>query len=703
MAALIGALRATLSADTANFEQGMKRAQRQAATSSSAISKSLGVVKAGIAGFVSALSVGMLTGAIKNALDYAGSLGEVSQQLGVSTKLLQTFRYNVQQNGGSLEDADKSLGKFSISLSKALSGSVQTQKAFQAVGVSLDDLRTKSDTEIIGQIADGMKATGGASANAAAGVAIFGRGFQKIIPVLDQGSKGMNAAARAAQELGIVLSDDLINQADEAADKVDKLMTVLQVQIAGAVANNANAIAGFVQGLIDLIAKLQAAALWMDNFRAKFNAYVYQKAGLEKEAARARGSAFQSGVNPTVPGRSVTVRLAPAKSPATPAPTGTPSQFLAPRGGGGRGGRSGVDAAAEAERKRIEALRDAYQYDQEIRRAQMDVLRATQSLATDFSERATIAVQMLDAERAAYVAELDYEVAAKEMTAAQAASLLALYDQKDAMERRALIADEEAQRAEASARLDQVTLELDRNKLESEAQLAETAEAERRVRLRLLDLAYKQERTRLEAILADQQATAAAKEEARRRLQGLNETYANDRAGVVASTRGPWEEHMASLPLTADKAREALQRLEVEGFNGLIDAALELQNGFDSAGKALLNVLKDFLTGLLRMELQKGMAQLFPNGLISALPKGIPGFHTGGSMRLGGIGGIDRNLLSMNGLPIARVSRGEMLNVTPANDQLGRGDVTMNIYTSDADSFRRSERQINRDLRRRLA
>ena len=49
-----------------------------------------------------------------------------------------------------------------------------------------------------------------------------------------------------------------------------------------------------------------------------------------------------------------------------------------------------------------------------------------------------------------------------------------------------------------------------------------------------------------------------------------------------------------------------------------------------------------------------------------------PGFARGGGGRLGGLAGVDRNMLSLNGTPIARVSRDELLEVRPAND-VGRG------------------------------
>jgi hypothetical protein len=83
-----------------------------------------------------------------------------------------------------------------------------------------------------------------------------------------------------------------------------------------------------------------------------------------------------------------------------------------------------------------------------------------------------------------------------------------------------------------------------------------------------------------------------------------------------------------------------------------------------------------------------------------------PRFHSGGSMVLRGLPGIDRNVISMNGIPIARADYGERISFTPANDRGGArggmGGVTMNIYTPDADSFRRSEGQTTRALRRRM-
>lgn len=71
------------------------------------------------------------------------------------------------------------------------------------------------------------------------------------------------------------------------------------------------------------------------------------------------------------------------------------------------------------------------------------------------------------------------------------------------------------------------------------------------------------------------------------------------------------------------------------------------------------------------------------------------GFANGGSFQVGGVGGIDRNVLSVNDRPVARVSRGETVNVSPSGAAAGEGiNIVFNVSTPDANSFQRSQGQI---------
>ena len=64
------------------------------------------------------------------------------------------------------------------------------------------------------------------------------------------------------------------------------------------------------------------------------------------------------------------------------------------------------------------------------------------------------------------------------------------------------------------------------------------------------------------------------------------------------------------------------------------------------------------------------------NSFATAAPSstfGGPGFATGGSFRIKGYPGIDRNLLSLNGNPVARVSSGEIMDVRRGENRGGGG------------------------------
>jgi hypothetical protein len=704
--ALIGALRVSLSAETSAFEAGMKRSQRTAQRTASSIQGSFkGVgnsLKAGLAGFIGAISIGSIVAVGKAALDYAGSLGEVSQQLGVTTRDLQVFRYAAGQVGVSQSELETGLSKLTVTLGKVAAGAKAPIAALNAIGITVDEIKGKDTGEAFRIIADGLSKVTDRSERAAVELALFGRSGAQLDNLLAGGSSALNELALAADQLGIVLSDEQIQKADQTADKLEAMKTVLSARIAGVVADNADAILQLADALSDLVGTAARAAGAIANFYARAKA---EAANFHRDNPFLANLLIGDIGKPKQLGSSVTVKLPPARDPRQRGGSSV-GQFLAGGGGGGRRGPKGPSAerlAAEAERKRLDALRDAHQFDQEILRAKADILSAERQMSNDFVERTALSIKLLDLERATYAAQLEYEVKAKEKTQAQADSLLALYDEKDAIERQTILAEDRAEAAEASARLDQVTLELDRNKLESEAQLAETAAEARDVQLRLLDLAYRMEKARLEAVLADEQASYAAKEEARRRLSALSETQGNDTKAVIQGTRGPWEE-FANASTDAKKLEEAFQSVAVNGVGALTDGLLDAIEGTKSLGEAFQQVAQEIIRELLRIMIQKVIVQAIGSAIgMPGAGAAVPGFAGGGSFNILGRGGVDSNVLSLNGLPIARVSYGERLNISNDNGQMAGGISVHAPITVLGNATRETPDQVASAIRRRVA
>jgi hypothetical protein len=648
MAALIGALRVSLSADTAKFEAGMKRAQATAHRTSSGINKSLGLMKSGLAGLAAGLSIGMFTRIVGAALDYAGSLAEVSQQIGVTAKDLQTLRFAAGQMGVSQSELDKGLSKLTVTLGQVRLGAKAPTAAFEGLEKGFSKVvQTMNTGDAFRAIADRLSTVSDRAQRAAFEVAVMGRAGAKLDNMLSGGSGALNELANAAERLGIVLSDEQIAKADQTADKLAAMKTVLSARIAGVVADNADAILT----LADAMGKVVGVAAQAGGGFASFVSSISKNIpllisainsaiptmgiwlNLLGQVAQGAGGGNVRGLNKA--GKSVTVALPPVRGPASAGRN--IGQFLAPAGKGGGRAKKDTD---DAERKRLEALRKAFQLEEEMRRAQVDILRAQRDLSQGYVARNAISIQILDRERETFQAQLAYEVAAKEKTQVQADQLLALYDQKDALERQAIIADEHAQAAQDSMHLDDVSRQLDHDRLESEAQLAETAKEERRIRLKILEHLYAMERARLQAVIDDEHSSDLAREEARRRLSALNETEANDKKAVLNDTRGPLESYMAGLPTSAEKWNEELEEVAANGLKSVEDGLLDILDGTKSVGEAFRDMAQGIIKDLLRIAIRKMIIApianaLFPGGGFG--DGGFTGFATGGFTGMGSI------------------------------------------------------------------
>ena len=601
MTALVGALRVSLSADTANFEAGMKRAQRQTATTATSIQKSMNLAKTAVAGFVSGLSVGLFVNIIKAGLQYAASLGEVAQQLGVTTKQLQVYRFAAGQVGVSQEQLDKGLQKLTISLGQAKSGAEAPKRAFDALSklIGKDIVESaQQGGDALPLIADGLAKVTDRSKRAAIEVAIFGRAGAQLDNLLSGGSTALDELSAAAEKLGIVLSDEQIQKADDTADKLDALKTVLSANIAGAVADNADSILALGNALATLVRWIAQS---VQGWRILINELKSGAAAIPLLANPATtllgaGLLDKQGLPPGAKVGSITVKLPPARSNAKPVTGSDIGKFLAPKGGGGKKAR-----ASRADHSAEDALRDSFQFDQELRRSQMDVLRAQQDLAADYIERTTIGIEILNAEKDAYEAELRYQTALFDLTKgkeglsqAQAAQLKAANDQKDSLERQALLQEEQEQRQRDVQELTQHDFDRRREVLQAQDQIATTAAERRKIELELLEIAYQQKRQALEYTIATSKDIAAV-EDARRDLLNLNKTHAADRQAVMQNTAGPLEQWKRTVPQTTAEINEYLQAIEVDGLNGISGAIAGIIAGTESMRDAFHSVAQQMV------------------------------------------------------------------------------------------------------------
>lgn len=265
---VIARLSVHLGLETAAFEKNVGKAKREVTGMERHISKAGTAIKAAFVGMFGALAVGQLADLAKRGLEYASSLGEVAAQAGVSAKSLQEYRYAASQAGIETGEMDQALSQLSRRLGDAAQGSKSIQAAFDKLGVSVRDANgnVRDAGDVIPLIADGLQKIESPAERAAILVDLFGKSGQKLAPLLEGGAAGVNNLRDAAHKLGIVLSDDVIQNADDAADKLSAMKQVLEAKIAGFAGQNAK----LITDLADKLLRLAEAALKAANAVAKF-------------------------------------------------------------------------------------------------------------------------------------------------------------------------------------------------------------------------------------------------------------------------------------------------------------------------------------------------------------------------------------------------------------------------------------------------
>jgi hypothetical protein len=304
------------------------------------------------------------------------------------------------------------------------------------------------------------------------------------------------------------------------------------------------------------------------------------------------------------------------------------------RGGGGEA--EVARAAEEAERKRKDALREEFRQQSDLREANVSILRAQQELANDYVDRNLIAVRLVDLDLEQEQAAIALSVALGERTEADARILAAKADELAVLKKQAIAKQEQVDRRATYERLEKVDEDLKRELLEGERDLAETSSERRAVELRLLDLAYEEERKRLQRIL-DESESWEEQEEARRQLATLPKRRENDEERARRGTMGPLEEFLRTIPQSAAEVNEALELIAANGLNSLTDGITDAIMGAKSLGDVFKEVSRQIIASLIRIAVQRAIIAPLANSLFGT---GAPPPIGGAAGAGGAIGGL---------------------------------------------------------------
>lgn len=178
------------------------------------------------------LSVAGLAAFARNAVSAAGAIGEVAEQIGITTDALQVLQFASVQSGVSAEELERALATLTRTIADAEQGSGDAAARFERFGIAFRDAggNVRATEAILGDVADAMSRLESPTERAALATAVFGdRLGQRMIPALVGGRSALEEFERQARASGQVLDEDTVRAARRAADNIAALQRTGEV------------------------------------------------------------------------------------------------------------------------------------------------------------------------------------------------------------------------------------------------------------------------------------------------------------------------------------------------------------------------------------------------------------------------------------------------------------------------------------------
>ena len=180
-------------------------------------------------------AIGLAAGAVglgylvKKSMDATDSMAKVSRSIGISVTELQRLRHAASIGGLEAKSLDKAMQKLAINISDVASGTGIAKEAFDRYGISSKNIdgSTRSVTDVLGQAATALETMTNETDRASFVYDLFGARGAKVINMLKDGKDAMEAMKKEADELGLVMSLELIEGVENANDSIARLSDYL--------------------------------------------------------------------------------------------------------------------------------------------------------------------------------------------------------------------------------------------------------------------------------------------------------------------------------------------------------------------------------------------------------------------------------------------------------------------------------------------
>jgi hypothetical protein len=239
------------------------------------LAQRVGVPLGLLAGVGAAASLAGLKTLVGGFVEAGAALDDMSKRTGLSAEQLQRLSFLAKQSDVSVEGLQGAMSKLNKGLGDAAAGKNKDLAALFAK-LKIDPRNVKNAADILPQLADAFQRNGDMTMRARMGVALFGKGYAELLPMLVDGAGGIDEVNARFDKLASSLSatdtqlgagiDDKMNEVRLAASglgnvvgrTLSPVISPLLTKMADWIAANRDWLASSInKGVTDLVDALQ--------------------------------------------------------------------------------------------------------------------------------------------------------------------------------------------------------------------------------------------------------------------------------------------------------------------------------------------------------------------------------------------------------------------------------------------------------------
>ncbi len=229
---------------------------------------------AGILAAAGTAAAGLISAAT-NAANTADNIDKMSQKIGISREAYQELDFALSQSGASVDNLQTGMKTLVNQMQSASEGTASASAIFDRLGISITDANgdLRNQEDVLFDTLNALQNMTNETEKAALASDLFGRSGTELLPLLNSESGSLEAMRQQAHDLGIVMSDEFVDNGVELQDSLDqtkRAFSAITAGLAGSLMPIVTKVSNYVQTkLPDIQALVQKLQPVIDNLLEK--------------------------------------------------------------------------------------------------------------------------------------------------------------------------------------------------------------------------------------------------------------------------------------------------------------------------------------------------------------------------------------------------------------------------------------------------